>query len=269
MARHFRRECLDRQPRRNRRRGRNRPLLRHRTEGAHRPGHAAGKQRHPDGQRYHRRLQPHLSQCRHRRRAPGHHLHAAAIPRSSSATTTSSASASPSTAPPKKKKGSPASASTISSWPAATSPTIANWATTSSSPTTPCWRGHVHVHDHASLSGAVAVHHFATIGSYSFVAGLSAIRHDVPPYMLVEGYPGRPRCINAVGLKRNKFLAASDSGPLRSPPPALPLEGRPGKRLGNPPRQRSTGAAGQPLLSFIQGQHEGLHGRGRERRRAA
>ena len=41
--------------------------------------------------------------------------------------------------------------------------------------------GHVHVHDHASLSGAVAVHHFATIGSYSFVAGCSAVRHDVPP----------------------------------------------------------------------------------------
>ena len=32
--------------------------------------------------------------------------------------------------------------------------------------------GHVHVHDHASLSGAVAVHHFATIGSYSFIAGV-------------------------------------------------------------------------------------------------
>ena len=65
--------------------------------------------------------------------------------------------------------------------------------------------GHVHIHDRASLSGAVAVHHFATIGSYSFVAGVSAVRHDVPPYMLVEGYPARPRCINAVGLKRNNF----------------------------------------------------------------
>ena len=98
--------------------------------------------------------------------------------------------------------------------------------------------GHVHVHDHASLSGAVAVHHFATIGSYSFVAGCSAVRHDVPPYMLVEGYPARPRCINAVGLKRNNFSAAGHPGAGRSPPPALPREGRPGKRLGNPPRQR-------------------------------
>ena len=65
--------------------------------------------------------------------------------------------------------------------------------------------GHVHVHDHASLSGAVAVHHFVTIGSYSFIGGLSAVRHDVPPYMLVEGNPARAHCINAVGLKRNNF----------------------------------------------------------------
>ena len=34
---------------------------------------------------------------------------------------------------------------------------------------------------------------------------MSAVRHDVPPYMLVEGYPARPRCINVVALKRNNF----------------------------------------------------------------
>ena len=49
--------------------------------------------------------------------------------------------------------------------------------------------GHVHVDDHASLSGGVAVHHFTTIGSYSFISGLSRVLHDVPPYMLVEGSP--------------------------------------------------------------------------------
>src|SRR6185436_7707162 len=56
--------------------------------------------------------------------------------------------------------------------------------------------GHVHVHDHAGTSGAVGVHHYATIGSYSFVAGLSRVLHDVPPFMLAEGQPSRPRCIN-------------------------------------------------------------------------
>ena len=65
--------------------------------------------------------------------------------------------------------------------------------------------GHVHVDDYASLSGAVAVHHFTTIGSYSFVGGLSRVLHDVPPFMLCEGAPARPRCINIVALKRHEF----------------------------------------------------------------
>jgi UDP-N-acetylglucosamine acyltransferase len=129
--------------------------------------------------------------------------------------------------------------------------------------------GHVHVHDHASLSGAVAVHHFATIGSFSFIGGLSAVRSDVPPYMLVEGSPARPRCINAVGLKRNNFspqvieaLAETHRLLYRS-------------KVGLENAWEILRANGQlvpqvnHLLSFVQGQHEGLHGRGRERRRAA
>ena len=65
--------------------------------------------------------------------------------------------------------------------------------------------GHVHIDDYASLSGAVAVHHFTTIGSYSFIGGLSRVLHDVPPFMLCEGAPARPRCINIVALKRHEF----------------------------------------------------------------
>jgi UDP-N-acetylglucosamine acyltransferase len=129
--------------------------------------------------------------------------------------------------------------------------------------------GHVHVHDHASLSGQVAVHHFASIGSYSFVAGCSAVRHDVPPYMLVEGFPAKPRCVNAVGLKRNNFppsvvFALSE---------AHKLIFRQKIGLDNAWEiLRNNGHLGPQvnhLLSFIQGQHEGQHGRGRERRIAA
>ena len=65
--------------------------------------------------------------------------------------------------------------------------------------------GHVHVHDYATLSGAVAVHHYTTIGRNSFVGGLSRVINDVPPYILVEGSPAKPRCINVVSLKRNGF----------------------------------------------------------------
>ncbi|MGA2033256.1 MAG: acyl-ACP--UDP-N-acetylglucosamine O-acyltransferase [Thermoguttaceae bacterium] len=129
--------------------------------------------------------------------------------------------------------------------------------------------GHVHVHDHASLSGAVAVHHFATIGGYSFIAGCSAVRHDVPPYMLMEGYPARPRCINAVGLKRNNFPPHV----IQALAEAHRLLYRAKVGLDNAWEiLRSNGQLVPQvnhLLSFVQGQHEGQHGRGRERRKAA
>ena len=65
--------------------------------------------------------------------------------------------------------------------------------------------GHVHVEDRATISGGVAVHHFVSIGAFSFISGVSRVLHDVPPFMLVEGFPTRPRCINIVALKRNRF----------------------------------------------------------------
>jgi UDP-N-acetylglucosamine acyltransferase len=65
--------------------------------------------------------------------------------------------------------------------------------------------GHVRVHDYAALSGAVAVHHYVTIGSYSFVAGVARVQQDVPPFMLCEGIPARPRAVNMVALKRRQF----------------------------------------------------------------
>ena len=65
--------------------------------------------------------------------------------------------------------------------------------------------GHVHIYDHATLSGGIGVHHFSTIGRYAFVGGLSRVIHDVPPFMLAEGQPARPRCVNVVALKRNNF----------------------------------------------------------------
>ncbi len=129
--------------------------------------------------------------------------------------------------------------------------------------------GHVHIHDYASLSGAVAVHQYVTIGSYSFVSGVSAVRHDVPPYMLVEGNPARPRCINAVGLKRNDF----PSQIIQALAEAHKLLYR--SKVGLENAWEILRANGQlvpqvnHLLSFVQGQHEGMHGRGRERRRAA
>lgn len=63
--------------------------------------------------------------------------------------------------------------------------------------------GHVHVDDHAAVGGASAVHHFVTIGAYGFVAGMTRVVHDVPPFMFVEGNPARVRAVNSVAVQRH------------------------------------------------------------------
>jgi UDP-N-acetylglucosamine acyltransferase len=129
--------------------------------------------------------------------------------------------------------------------------------------------GHVHIHDDATLSGSVAVHHFTTIGSYSFIAALSRVVQDVPPFMLVEGVPAEPRCINLVSLKRNG-VPPDD---IRGLSEAFRLLYR--MRVGlDHAREilRENSLLSPPvnqLLGFLEIQHEGRHGRGRERRRAA
>jgi len=129
--------------------------------------------------------------------------------------------------------------------------------------------GHVHVDDYASISGAVAVHHFTTIGSYSFIGGLSRVLHDVPPFMLCEGAPARPRCINIVALKRHQF-----------PPQVIDCLAEAHRliyraKVGLDPAREILRGNGQlvpqvnQLLAFVQSQQEGKHGRSREIRRAA
>lgn len=63
--------------------------------------------------------------------------------------------------------------------------------------------GHVHVHDNVTFSGVVAVHHFCSVGSFCFVAGLSRVIQDAPPFMLCDGIPSRPRKVNLIALRRN------------------------------------------------------------------
>lgn len=129
--------------------------------------------------------------------------------------------------------------------------------------------GHVHIHNDATLSGMVAAHHFATIGSFSFVSGMSRVLQDVPPFMLVDGQPTRPRCVNIVALKRNEFPPDT----IRALTEAYKLLYR--GKVGIDHAREILRNNGQlvptvnHLLSFVEDQHEGRHGRGRERRRAA
>lgn len=129
--------------------------------------------------------------------------------------------------------------------------------------------GHVRVHSHASLSGAVAVHHWATIGGWSFTAGVSRVLHDIPPFMLCEGMPARPRCVNVVAMRRGGFSAdviAAVTEAYR-----LVYRAKVGLASAGEILQKQ-GMLLEPvaeLLGFLAHQHEGRHGRARERRRAA
>jgi UDP-N-acetylglucosamine acyltransferase len=129
--------------------------------------------------------------------------------------------------------------------------------------------GHVHVQSYAGLSGAVAVHHYTTIGSYSFIGGLSRVLHDVPPYMLVEGSPARPRCINVVALKRHRFSPEA----IQHLANAHRLLYR--AKMGLDHAREILRAKDQlvpqvlELLAFVENQQTGHHGRAREARRAA
>jgi len=129
--------------------------------------------------------------------------------------------------------------------------------------------GHVRVHSRASLSGVVAVHHWATIGGCSFVAGLSRVLHDVPPFMLCEGSPARPRCINVVALRRGGFSQPV----IEAISEAYRLLYR--AKVGVEPAREILRSQGMlvpqvnELLEFLEHQQQGRHGRARERRKAA
>ena len=67
--------------------------------------------------------------------------------------------------------------------------------------------GHVHVGDWAILGGFSIVHQFCRIGPHCFTAMGSGIGKDVPPYVMVDGHPAKPRGINGEGLRRRGFSA--------------------------------------------------------------
>ncbi len=129
--------------------------------------------------------------------------------------------------------------------------------------------GHVHVHRRATISGCVAVTHFASIGGYTFVGGSSRVLQDIPPFMLADGNPARPRCVNIVALKRNNF----DRSVVEALNETYKLMYR--KRVGLDNVQQILEGKGMLLdevrecLEFLATSQAGRHGRGREKRRSA
>lgn len=130
--------------------------------------------------------------------------------------------------------------------------------------------GHCHVEFGATLAGAVAVHHFTTVGTLSFVGGMARIVKDVPPYLVVEGSPAEPRKVNTTALQRRGW-AEREVDAVKSAYKAL-FRGReePGER--EPMRlvvARLREEPGQPepvlrLCDFLERTASGVHGRWRE-----
>jgi UDP-N-acetylglucosamine acyltransferase len=64
--------------------------------------------------------------------------------------------------------------------------------------------GHCKIEIGAWLSGLAASHQFVTIGKWCYVAGLTGIIRDIPPFVIVSGHynPQKIRGVNIRGLKR-------------------------------------------------------------------
>jgi UDP-N-acetylglucosamine acyltransferase len=62
--------------------------------------------------------------------------------------------------------------------------------------------GHAVVEDGVTFGGAAGVAQHVRIGEGAFVAAMSAVERDVPPFVVVEGNRARVRGLNVVGLRR-------------------------------------------------------------------
>lgn len=62
--------------------------------------------------------------------------------------------------------------------------------------------GHCNIRTGVWLAGMVGIHQFVTVGKWVYAAGLSGITHDIPPFVIISGYPPVIRGINKRGLNR-------------------------------------------------------------------
>lgn len=76
--------------------------------------------------------------------------------------------------------------------------------------------GHVSVGDHVCLGGMVGIHQFCSIGAHSFAAGGAIIFKDVPPFVIVSGYPAEAHGLNTVGLERRGYTLETISALKRA-----------------------------------------------------
>jgi UDP-N-acetylglucosamine acyltransferase len=69
--------------------------------------------------------------------------------------------------------------------------------------------GYVTIEDWAIVGGATVIHQFVRLGRHAMIGGGSRVSQDVAPYIKIAGSPPRLAGINAVGLERRGFSAAT------------------------------------------------------------
>jgi UDP-N-acetylglucosamine acyltransferase len=123
------------------------------------------------------------------------------------------------------------------------------------------------VQDGAIISGNSAIHHFTTVGTLSFVGGMSKVVQDIPPFMMADGVDQmRIKTINAIGLRRNgmsedtiRAIKLAHKVLFRKNTPLKKARATIIDQLGGViPLELST------LFSFLEDQSQGKVGRARE-----
>ncbi len=62
--------------------------------------------------------------------------------------------------------------------------------------------GHCKIESGAWIMGGAGLVQFTSVGKLAYVAGMSGIEVDVPPFMIMEGHRASVRKVNEVGLRR-------------------------------------------------------------------
>ncbi|MDP4826409.1 MAG: acyl-ACP--UDP-N-acetylglucosamine O-acyltransferase [Flavobacteriales bacterium] len=65
--------------------------------------------------------------------------------------------------------------------------------------------GHVTIDDHVVIEGVVAIQQFIHVGAYTFIAGGSLVRKNVPPFVKAAREPLTYAGVNTIGLRRRGF----------------------------------------------------------------
>jgi len=65
--------------------------------------------------------------------------------------------------------------------------------------------GHVRIDDWVVLGAYAGVHQFCRIGTHAMLAAGAIVLNDVPPYVMVQGYPAKPHGTNTEGMRRRGF----------------------------------------------------------------